>query len=133
MKKICILLSAFFTWPLLSCSDDFSEEANSAIEGQPQFPATTISADSALAGFAKILSNAVSDRKDVREFLKAEALKKFDKNYDVLYVAVKDAPIGDRTFGDILSDYSAQGQLEEIEHAVPALNVYLTRTAFLNI
>lgn len=133
MKKISILLATVFSWSLLSCSDDFPNEADSAIEGQPAFPATTISADSALAGFAKILSTAVSQRKDVREFLKSEALKKFDKNYDVLYVAVKDAKVGDRTFGEVLSDFSVDGQLEEIEKTVPALNVYLTRTAFLHI
>ncbi|MGN0028494.1 MAG: hypothetical protein ACI35Q_02025 [Marinilabiliaceae bacterium] len=63
MKKISILLATIFSWSLLSCSDDFPNEANSVIEGQPAFPATTISADSALAGFAQILSTAVSERK----------------------------------------------------------------------
>lgn len=101
MKKISILLATVFSWSLLSCSDDFPNEADSAIEGQPAFPATTISADSALAGFAKILSTAVSERKDVREFLKSEALKKFDKNYDVKVVNVN-------TSADISNEKASQ-------------------------
>lgn len=131
MKKSSILLAAISPWLLLACSDDLNKEVN--YEPQQIVSTTTVSVDSALSSFAQILSNAVSDRKDVREFLKTEALKKFDKNYDVLYIAVKDDLIGDRTFGEILSGYSADGQLDLIEQTVPDLNIYLTRTAFLDV
>lgn len=133
MKNLHLLSAAVLIGLLPSCTDDFSKESNSGVEDPQTFCASTISADSAQSAFAKILSSAVSERKEVREFLKSEALKKFDKNYDVLYVAVKDELVGDRTFSEILSDYSEEGQLESIERSVPAINIYLTRTAFADV
>lgn len=87
-----------------------------------------------LTTFAKTLSAAVADRKEVREFLKEEALKKFDNNYDILYQLVKDQAVsGGETFHDILSEYSSEAQMADIAANIPLLNIYLTRTAFLGI
>lgn len=65
-----------------------------------------------MVSFAQILSAATFDNKDVREFLKTEALKKFDKNYDILYLAVKDEMIGDLTFRQTLASYSSEEAIE---------------------
>lgn len=48
------------------------------------------SEESALNNFAITLSKAVCSHQEVREFLRSEALKRFDKDYDVLYQLVKD-------------------------------------------
>ena len=40
--------------------------------------------------FSRILSMAVEDNYDLRVFLKEEALRQFDKNYDIFYPFVKD-------------------------------------------
>lgn len=76
-----------------------------------------------LVNFAGILSKAVYERKDVREFLKKESLKKFDKNYDVLYALVKNENINGLSFREILISYSSKEAIEEIEANVPLLNI----------
>ena len=48
-----------------------------------------------LEKFAGILSKAVYERKDVREFLKTESLKQFDKNFNVLYYLISDVKINE--------------------------------------
>lgn len=130
MKRTFWALTAALV-SLVSCSDD---GVNPESQPSPVIPAAnekTVSESK--TAFARILSAAVSDSKDVREFLKAEALKKFDKNYDVLYMAVKDEMVGDKTFRQVLASYASEGAIDSIEANVPLLNIYLTRTAFLNI
>ena len=119
---------------LVSCSDDGVKpeaQPSPVVPASPAANETTVSESK--TAFARILSAAVSDSKDVREFLKAEALKKFDKNYDVLYLAVKDEMVGDKTFRQVLASYASEGAIDSIEANVPLLNIYLTRTAFLDI
>src|SRR5574344_2787185 len=58
---------------------------------------------SAQKEFAKILSSALNEEPDLRAFLKNEALKEFDMDYDVFYTSTKDVVVsGNRTFKDIL-------------------------------
>lgn len=88
---------------------------------------------SAMQRFAEILSIATYKRTDVREFLKREAIKQFDKNYDVLYIKVKDLRIGNETFEEILSQYTEEGELEQIILSVPTINVFIPQIAACNI
>lgn len=69
-----------------------------------------------LTEFASILSSAVSNEPEVRSFLKTEALKQFDNDYDVFYPYVKDNVVYDgRTFREIIKRYDINGQLDNIE------------------
>lgn len=86
-----------------------------------------------LAEFAGILSKAVAARQDVRDFLKKESLKEFDKNYDVLYALVCDEMIGDETFRDVLVSYSSEEAVSDIENALPLLNIYNARIDVLEV
>lgn len=133
MKRFLLLLAAVMSWLLFSCSDEVNDDFIYSNANHVLSENTVMERDSAFSKFAQILSAAVYDSKDVREFLKNEALKKFDKNYDVLFLAAKDEMIGDKTFKEVLSDYAPEGALDEIEKAVPLINIYLTRTAFLEI
>jgi len=83
--------------------------------------------------FANILSKATYERTDVREFLKKEAVKQFDKNYDVFYPLVKGENIGGETFRDILISYSSKEEIEEIESNVPLLNILIPRIAMFDV
>lgn len=130
MKRTFWALTAALV-SLVSCSDDGVKPESQPSPVIPAANEKTVSESK--TAFARILSAAVSDSKDVREFLKAEALKKFDKNYDVLYLAVKDEMVGDKTFRQVLASYASEGAIDSIEANVPLLNIYLTRTAFLNI
>lgn len=86
-----------------------------------------------LSTFAKVFSKTIHDSKAVREFIRDESLKQFDKNYDVLYYLVKDEYIGEKKFRDILISYSSIETIEEIERNVPLLNIYVSKIAFFNI
>lgn len=86
-----------------------------------------------LEKFAGILSKAVYERKDVREFLKTESLKQFDKNFNVLYYLISDVKINEKSFRDILISYSSKEAIEEIENNVPLLNILVPEITFFDI
>ena len=94
---------------------------------------SVIDEQTAMIKFAEIVSRATYNRQDVREFLKKEAIKQFDKNYDVLYCNVKDSYIGNETFQEILNHYAASGELESIEHSVPTINIFIPKITMFNI
>lgn len=72
-----------------SCSD--GDEAILPEQASAKMPATevVVNKDSCMQLFSQILSKAVSQRQDVRMFLKAQALKKFDNDFNVFYPFVK--------------------------------------------
>lgn len=84
-----------------------------------------IEKDSAIEKFAEILSVAVYSRQDIREFLKKEAIKKFDGNSDILYNEVKDLHVSGTTFKEILTSYSSKEDMSAIEKSVPYLNIFI--------
>lgn len=112
-----------------SCNNDV--EFAEAKETRPSVQ--LLDEQSSMNRFAEILSKVAYSRKDVREFLKEEAIKQFDKNYDVLYVKVKDMHIGNETFREILSKYATPGELETIECSVPTINIFIPNISMLNI
>lgn len=133
MKTLNLSLLLLAVVAMFACSDDLGDTL-----GKRELYVSGVSRESAksdelLVCFAKALSAAVSGRQDVREFLKGEALKKFDKNYDVLYLSAKDMMVGGATFREVLASYSSFDSLDAVANAIPLLNVYLTRTAFLGV
>lgn len=86
-----------------------------------------------LIEFASVLSRVVYDRKDVRQFLKKQSLKQFDKNFDVLYYLVSDELIGEMSFRDILISYSSLTMIEDIERNIPLLNVFVPEISFFDV
>ena len=80
--------------------------------------------ENAFKEFSIILSKAVCNEPELRSFLKEEALKQFDCDYDVFYPYVKHEFINGReTLGEILSKYDAKGIMPEIEKTVPKLTI----------
>lgn len=78
--------------------------------------------------FAIALHKAMTENPAVRAFLKTEALKQFDGDYDVLYGYVSDKLINGTSFRDILLSYfSNQAELEEIETTLPALTIFIPK------
>lgn len=122
---ITLCLMASFS----ACTNDVDVSENAKNENVSM----VFDEQSAMTRFAEILSSATYERKDVREFLKKEALLQFDKNYDVLYVKVKDENIGSKIFKEVLANYSKEGELEMIEKAVPTLNIYVVNIPALNV
>lgn len=74
--------------------------------------------------FAVILSRAVYENEDLRDFLKEEALKLYDNDQDVFYPLLKNKMInGSDSFRDILARYDEDGQLARIERDHPLLTI----------
>ncbi len=86
-----------------------------------------------LSKFASVLSKASFENESVRSFLKKEALKQFDKNYDVLYYLVKDELLVDKSFRDELISHSSKEFIEEIERNIPLLNILVPSIAVFDI
>ena len=136
IKLICLILGGVF----FSCvdSDNPLEIRNIDLlkindTRSPKTNKFSFEKDSAMMEFAKILSKVTYENRDVREFLKIEALKRFDMNTDVLYVAVKDKKISERTFREVLKSYSSEETITAIENAVPLLNILLPSIAIFDI
>ncbi|MCR5560703.1 MAG: hypothetical protein K6F58_02685 [Bacteroidales bacterium] len=74
--------------------------------------------------FAQALSIAVHESEALRAFIKTEALKEFDKDYDVFYPYVRDLEIANgKTFRDYMLDNLSELELARIEQALPLLNI----------
>jgi hypothetical protein len=116
MKKKFILI-AVFGLLLGACSEDVikNNSVDDFVFDENADVLEVVDTEKHLVEFAKVLSKAVHERKEVREFLKNEALKQFDRNYNVLYYLVSDELIGGESFRDILISYSSDEVVGEIE------------------
>ena len=75
--------------------------------------------------FAQILARAVVEP-EVQEFIKQEALKQFDKDYDVLVHLVKNKPVRDgMSFKEVLMEYDNKGLLEAVLNQTPLLTIFV--------
>ncbi|MEH6307291.1 hypothetical protein RYH73_16710 [Olivibacter sp. CPCC 100613] len=81
----------------------------------------------AMRKFSEIFSKAIDENADLRKFVRQEALKEFDNDYDVFYPFVKDDIVSDgKSFRQILMKYTSdERELEEIESALPLLTIYV--------
>ena len=125
MKRI--FLSLFCTIALCACTDEV-DDLSSKIDVTPvaRSVAEEMDVETAQKEFARILSKAVYNNMALRQFLKDEAVKQFDNDYDVFYPLVKGMEVmAGKTFYEILLDYSSKEELNNIENAVPLLNIYV--------
>ena len=124
----------FFLMLFLSaaCSDDdrclpFEDD------GQlPSYQNSLLEDSIAQKEFAIILSKAVYSNEKLREFIKKQALKQFDKDYDVFYPYIKDLNVdGEKSFRDVLLDYTSDENLKIIEKSLPLLNIFVPDLSFV--
>lgn len=135
-QTIFTTLIASEPWSLTSCTNDadvFTEEVSSTYLESRGVSHLIDNPESAKSRFGEILSSATYKNKELRQFLKEEALRQFDKNYDVLYAKVKDTKIGGNSFKAILNQYAKPGELDEIFNLVPNLNIHVPKISMFNI
>lgn len=129
MKRKLLLPFVVLSMAFTSCNEDDVKNNNSnenvTLENRMK--------DKRMQKFSEILSKAVYERQDVREFLKAEALKQFDNDYDVLYYLVKDNMISNETFRDVLVNYSSEEEITDIERNVPLLNILIPEISIFGV
>lgn len=77
--------------------------------------------------FASALAKALEKNENLRAFIKAEALKMFDNDYDVLYHLVKNEKIdGNKTFRTLLlREFKDEEDLKVIENKYPLLTIFV--------
>ena len=98
-KKLVILFNACLYASLFSCTNDIDVPI-SKFENLE-----TINSISAKNEFARIMAKAIHD-KDIREFIKNEALKEIDNDYDVIYHYVKNRKMNNGlTFRENIAQY----------------------------
>jgi hypothetical protein len=115
---------------LNSCSNNevFQEETtedvvNSPISESDIKLSSDCSAPSLYIKFAKLLSKVTYKNKEVRQFLKKEALTEFDRNNDILWIKVCDENIGGKTLKQIFEEESSPEFISELEEQLPLLNI----------
>lgn len=105
--KIRLQLAAMLVAATFSCSDDIENPTViESLESKTQTCSAEV-ADSLKQDFAKALSAALGDSRELREFLKEKAIEQFDCNYDVLYLAEKEQKVGSGTFQGVMASYLA--------------------------
>ena len=124
MKRIYLIIVTCLA--LFSCSKE-DRKINKASNEQNILSIETMSnQDKQMQLFAKSLSKAVYSNKDVRSFIKEQALQKVDNDYDVFYPFVMDKMIGEKTFKEIILHYGENRDiLSSISKNIPLLNIYL--------
>lgn len=121
MEKNLLSLFTVISVILLGCSKN---EIAANLEGN--IDEQTLSEVEAYNEFASILSKAASNEAELRSFLKKEALKQFDKDYDVFYPWLRDCTVdGNYSFEQVLKKYDDKGLLESITETIPKLTILI--------
>ena len=114
-KSAAVLVILLSIIGLYSCQKEIGTKENEQI---------TEKSFNAQEEFSIILSKALHENINLREFLKNEALKHFDKDNDVLYCKSKYELVDGRyTFEEVLKAYDENHFLEYIEAEMPLLNI----------
>lgn len=86
-----------------------------------------------LEQFSIILSKAVANDKDLRDFIKNESIKQFDKDYDIFYPFVKDEILASGlSFRDAILKFTTPKELGRIEAHCPLLNIFVPDWSWIN-
>lgn len=110
-------LSVFFL--NISCKKEIRNQSENIVNTESS------TEKSNLQTFSIILSKAVSKNKPLRDFIKAEALKQKDNDFDVIYELCKNEKIADdKTFRDMLIENETfEGAITKIETELPTITV----------
>lgn len=125
MKLIHIL--SIVSLIIMGCSkisaDSNAEQTNTSEDYQTE----------CMRSFAIIMSKAIYAEPELREFVKNEALKRTDLDYDVFYPWIKDEVVSEgRSFENILREYDANSELDRITEALPLLTILVPDWTWVN-
>lgn len=124
MKKLYLLFSLALcvTLTFTSCREE-------GFDAKDQEPTVMDNKDysNLQKSFGQALAKALIESKEIRAFLKEQALLMFDKDYDVLYQLVKERPLSNgKSFREALLPYfSSEDQLQDIERKLPLLTIFV--------
>ena len=119
------------TMTVASCSS----EDNIVLSEDDVLPTETVKVDknALMNQFAQTLSKVVRENQKVRELVKNEAIKQFDKNYDVLWIEACDKMAGDATFRELMVAKSSEEFMASVEQNVPLLNILFPKISMFDV
>lgn len=127
-KIIFEAASILLTLMFISCSKFENPTLPEAIEP------SIVNEYDAMEDFAIALSKAACEHEEIRDLIKAESLKEFDNDYDVLYQNIKNKEISNLgTFRDVLVSYMGDKSfMPDIEKLIPDLTIYVSDVRWLD-
>ncbi len=119
IKIICVLLCLGVGVIFTACQRDETFEIIS--------PLVKSSSDKLKFEFSKSFSVAISNEPIIRPFLKSEALKMMDGDFDILYALVKEKKLSNgKTFEETLAPhFGGVDKLRKIEEGLPLLTLFI--------
>jgi len=127
MRNIFLLVSVLLIFTYSCEEPNINDEQNLEIESVA-LKSSSNNHYQLYKKFALALHQAMKDHQEVRQFIKDEALKKFNGDYDILYNYISDARVAGSTFRDIIkSYYENESDLLELEDAVPSLTIFVPK------
>ncbi|TWV12355.1 hypothetical protein FQ707_10550 [Bacteroidaceae bacterium HV4-6-C5C] len=121
ISKIRIYSLLMILFIALSCSNDRIDTFANAFSVEKEK-----NVDYLKSKFSLALAKVLSENKNAREFIKNEALKQFDYDYDVLYMLVKDKTIMDgKSLEMLLLQHMKKNDLYSLIHQIPALTIFV--------
>lgn len=140
MKKLALVMALPFFLLSFSCtSENISEEnvngnllEKKQIYSEP-LKLTEEQREDVKVEFAKALSAVLYSNSEARRIIKSEAVKQFDKNYDVLWSTIRDVRVGDSSFVDHIATYSSKELVSIIDNQIPLLNILFPEISMFDI
>lgn len=137
MKKF---LFAVYCTVFFSCSENIEQINDTNVRTEKSYDDLKFSQQDRLREkFGNALSKALHDNIELRSFIKSEAIKQFNKDYDVLYHLVKDKTLKSngysKTVGQsyatfrstLLNYFSSESELIDIENSLPLLTIFVPK------
>lgn len=129
-KIVCGLTAITIVMAPISCQSELPQIKEQMWE---EAEMDLLTPEEAQTQFAVILSRALLENENLRMFLKEEALKEYDKDFDIFYPWSKDKYIGEsQTFEDVLRKYDDGNLLDLIVKSEPKLTILIPDFSWVN-
>ena len=124
-----MLIACLIGFFITSCSNQDGLEEAGSLQNAVVDNSTTQSSQTNYNLLGQALAGAMNESPAFRKLLKKEALKKFDKDYDILYHMIKDVSVSnDQTVRDLLvSHFENPADLERIEREEPLITLFIPK------
>ena len=125
IKKHTIYSSLLVLIGIFSChDDDRSLDGDSKVDDVNNVEIRYNKQPNLKKEFAKALLNAMKESKMLRDLLKTEALKMFNKEYDVLYLLIKDKQLENASVEELIAKHlGGKAKLDQIISQNPTLTI----------
>lgn len=117
-------MNKLFVIPLFACLSLLSCKKNTPINQDENVILENRSEENLKLSFAKTISKAIVNNKELRSFMKDEALSRKDNDFNVIYAFCKDKIINNKSFKNILIDYEEyDGLINDVERIIPTISI----------